>query len=446
MDFKKPEAVSASQKPDQNLKFERADCTSFRTVEGLQQKAGVPADKLIRLVLKELTDNGLDTGAEVRIGELPDGGYFVEDDGSGIGGQPEEIARLFSINRPMVSTKLLRLPTRGALGNGLRVVAGAVLASNGSLVVTTGNRRIELRPERDGSTTVVSVMPVDLPVGTRVEIGFGPAVPEDPNALGWAVIATQMARGQSYTGKSSPWWYDAAQFHELLSASGNVPVRELVACLDGCTGGRAGEIVAEAGLGRMACSEVSREQADRLLKVARDHARAVKPKRLGAVGPDVFPNQAYATSSGEVSFGTGSHRAAIPFVVEAWARERADMAIIVCVNRTPVTGDIYATRDKREINFFGCGLAHTVAEAPKDSNFAIRLNITTPYMPITSDGKEPNLQPFLDVIKDAVSKAVRKARRPNARGTTQKDVVLDNLDDVIAEVSGEEEYRFNARQ
>ena len=29
---------------------------------------------------------------------------------------------------------------------------------------------------------------------------------------------------------------------------------------------------------------------------------------------------------------------------------------------------------------------------------------------------------------------------------TQKDVVLDNLDDAIAAVSGEEGYRFNARQ
>ncbi len=69
-------------------------------------------------------------------------------------------------------------------------------------------------------------------------------------------------------------------------------------------------------------------------------------------------------------------------------------------------------------------------------------------MPITSDGKEPNLQPFLDGISDAVAKAVRKARRPDAKakGTTQKDVVLDNLDDAIAAVSGEEGYRFNARQ
>src|SRR6516165_8109477 len=104
----------ASSPAPQNLKFERADWTPFRTVEGLQQKAGVAQSKLRRLVLKELTDNGLDENAKVRIGELRDGGgYFVEDDGRGIDGSPAEIAERFSIARPMVSTKLLRLPRRG---------------------------------------------------------------------------------------------------------------------------------------------------------------------------------------------------------------------------------------------------------------------------------------------------------------------------------------------
>ena len=68
-------------------------------------------------------------------------------------------------------------------------------------------------------------------------------------------------------------------------------------------------------------------------------------------------------------------------------------------------------------------------------------------MPITSDGKEPDLEPFLDAIGDAVAKAVRKARRARTpRGMSQKDVVLDNLDEAIAEVSGDGGYRFNARQ
>src|SRR5260370_16146493 len=254
---------SACQPATENLKFERADWTSFRTVEGLQQKAGVPQSKMRRVVLREVADNALDTGARVRIGQLPGGGYFVEDGGSGIEGQPEEIARLFSIARPMISTKLLRLPTRGALGNGLRVVAGAVLASEGFLVVTTRNRRIELHPERDGSTTVVTVTPVDFPVGTRVEIGFGPAIPVDADALRWAVVATEMAEGQSYQGKSSPWWYDAPQFHELLSASGAAPVRELMARLDGCTGGGAGGYLGRARWGPLGRHGATPAQAAR---------------------------------------------------------------------------------------------------------------------------------------------------------------------------------------
>jgi hypothetical protein len=139
--------------------FEREDWTLFRTVEGLEQKAGVPAKRLRRLVLKELGDNALDTGAEIKFGQIdgsPDK-FYIEDNGPGIDGTSEQIAELYSIRRPMRSSKLLRLPQRGALGNGLRVVAGAVLASDGSLVVITRNRRIVLQPRADGHTAVVEV-------------------------------------------------------------------------------------------------------------------------------------------------------------------------------------------------------------------------------------------------------------------------------------------------
>jgi DNA topoisomerase 6 subunit A-like protein len=450
-DFQDSAGALAGSAVPQNLKFERADWSLYRTVEGLQQKAGVPAERLRRLVLKELADNGLDIGECARIGELGDGGYFVEDDGPGIEGTPDEIARLFSISRPMLSTKLLRLPTRGALGNGLRVVAGAVLASSGSLVVITRNKRIVLRPERDGSTTVVSVTPVKHPLGTRIEIVLGPSIPSDASALGWAKEACRLAgHGQSYLGKSSPHWYDAAQFHELLYATGDRPARELVATLDGCTGGKAGEIVAEAGLERALCTAVTHKQAARLLEAARSNARQVNPQRLGVVGAEAFPGYAYGYSDGVAWFGSTEPQAAIPFVAEAWAYSHKGMkktTLCVCVNRTPITGAIQASRDKRDINAFGCGLAHTIAAAPKDAQFDVRLNVTTPYMPITSDGKEPNLEPFLDAIEDAAAKAVRKAHRPNAGNKqTQKDVVLEHLDEAIASASGEDEYRFNERQ
>src|SRR5260370_31962040 len=68
-------------------------------------------------------------------------------------------------------------------------------------------------------------------------------------------------------------------------------------------------------------------------------------------------------------------------------------------------------------------------------------------MPITSDGKAPDLKPFLNEIQAAVGKAVRRAHRPEGgRRVSQKDVVLDNLDVVIALVSGDGQYRFNERQ
>src|SRR5262249_40705054 len=90
--FQNSPPALASSEAAQNLKFEREDWALFRTVEGLQQKAGVPKDKLIRLVLKELADNALDECARVRIDRLPkDAGYFVEDEGNGIDGTPEEI-------------------------------------------------------------------------------------------------------------------------------------------------------------------------------------------------------------------------------------------------------------------------------------------------------------------------------------------------------------------
>ena len=198
---------------------ERPDWALFRTIDGLQQKAGVAATRLLRLVMKEIGDNAFDTGSKVEGGEIDDGhGYYVADDGPGLDGTPEEIAELFSIRRPMRSSKLLRLPQRGALGNGLRVVAGAVLASEGSLAVITRNQRIVLRPEADGTTAVVEVSAVDHPTGTRIEIKFGPALPPDTNPFAWVGAARQIAfEGKSYEGSHRPTGTTARPFTTCYS-------------------------------------------------------------------------------------------------------------------------------------------------------------------------------------------------------------------------------------
>jgi hypothetical protein len=358
----------------------------------------------------------------------------------------------------MRSTKLLRLPQRGALGNGLRVVAGAVLASGGSLTVITDDRRIVLRPQSDGYTTVVEVTKVDRPIGTRIEIGFGSALPRDSSTLTWIELAEEVAgAGKSYEGRSSPFWYDAGQFHELLLACGSQPVRSLIAQLDGCSGGKAGEIVSAARLDRLRCEDVNRQQAIKLLEIARAYARPVNPERLGGVGRDgLFDDDMfYAVERGEVELGSVEPKAKIPFVVEAWAQKiesadgDGDITAKLLINRTPSVEELgaYRGRDKN-LWLVGNALRHCGTDAPKKGNFLIVINVTTPHCPITSDGKAPDLAVFVDQIITAVEVAMRKAQRaaPKDKKVSQKEVVLDNIADAIAKAGGDGEFRFNERQ
>jgi len=445
----------ASLIPDQNrenLRLERDDWKMFRSLETLPQKAGVPANMLMRLVLKELADNALDTGATVSISQKGSAYFVVEDDGPGISGEPEDIAYLFSIKRPMISSKLWRMPTRGALGNGLRVTAGAVLASGGILVVTTRNRRHVLSPRDDGSTGIESDA-WNHSVGTRIEIGFGSAMPPDPAAMTWARLAVTMAHGETYNGKTSPFWYSADHFFEILQASDTKLVRAFVAELDGCSGAKAGIIAAD--YKAKPCAALDRDQAVALLGAARSHAKPVNAIRLGAIGDALSDGFGYyAIERGEVEIGARSPKALIPFVVEAWATYRdakssnGRMPFTLTVNRTPPTADVRAYREKKEISLYGCGLAH---DFDADAGFYnILVNVLSPLIPITTDGKEPDLSPFAPEIIRVVGKAIRKAKRaiPKSidRKRTQKDIVLDKLDEAVAKASGDGQFEFNIRQ
>jgi hypothetical protein len=433
-----------------NFKFERPDWTLFRSVGTLSQKAGAPAARLRRLVLKELADNALDAGARVRVDQHHgiDGRpvYTVRDDGPGIDGTPADIARMFSINRPLVSSKLWRMPQRGALGNGLRVVAGAVAASQGWLRVSTRNQSMVLTPQEDGSTAVESFEEIDFPVGTLVEIVFGSEIPNDDYAISWARQAIEMAGGSVYTGRTSPHWYDGDAFFDILQATDR-PVREFIANLDGCSGARAGNVSAQFK-GR-ACDSLSREEAVRLLMLARSLSKPVRPERLGVIGP-MSDFTGYGLRKDSIAVGGRAPKAVIPFVVEAWASptHASGAARRMFINRTPITGKFTTHFEKAEMALWGCGLAEDV-KVPKGKKFDVFINVTTPYCPITTDGKEPDLALFADQIVEAVQKAINAAHRamPATDGKqTQKSVVLDNLDDAIDKASGDRKYRFSPRQ
>jgi hypothetical protein len=427
--------------------FEREDWTLFRSVATLGQKAGVRVELIPRLVAKELADNALDAVGACRAGLLKGNGFWVEDDGDGIPGDDNAIARLFSINRPLVSSKVLRRPTRGALGNGLRVVAGAVLASGGTLQVTTRGRLLRLLPQDDTGDTLAERIGASNRRGTRVEVRLGPSLCLDDSVLDWAETAISLANGgKTYEGRSSPHWYDADAFFELLQAARSQTVRELIATLDGCAEPKAGKICS-LFKGRLA-RDLDRFEASRLLAAAQAQTRKVPPHRLGALGRDVLVGDGYACSKRffETGVARAGPRASIPLVIEVAVMRNDEPSVELAINRTPAPVEFEAIHKKTELHVFGCDLGHrmTVGRRP----VAVDLHITTPYMPITTDGKTPNLFPFVDDIIDLIERAAKRCRRATtgSGGTPiyQNRAIISCLDAAIAHTSGG--HRFGQRQ
>jgi hypothetical protein len=99
-------------------------------------------------------------------------GYRVTDKGPGL--DPDGIVRFFAVNRPLLSSKLKRLPLRCMAGNGLRMVMGAVAAFNGTIRVTSRGRALTLAVEGAGPAAVrgadwqLRVRPETLPEKARL--------------------------------------------------------------------------------------------------------------------------------------------------------------------------------------------------------------------------------------------------------------------------------------
>jgi hypothetical protein len=410
--------------------YQREDWTDFRNLATLTRRAGVPAKKLMRVVLKELTDNGLDYAGTCRCGELGDGTFYVQDDGGGIPGTPEEIATLFSVGRPLTSSKLVRLPSRGALGNGLRVVVGAVLATGGTLVVRTRGQSIYLEPQAKEGTTAVKAVETWDGAGTRIEVGLGPCLEEtDPTPMVWAKLAIKLAgKGTGYKGKTSAFWFDSDSFWELGQAAGGRTVRDFIAQFDGCAEPKAGPI-AEAYLNRTADS-LSRDEAENLLLRARRNCKMVKPYRLGEIGPlSGYPGHMKRPGEFEISAALGSVGGTIPVMVEAWAKKADVPQITLCVNRTPTTAEVWLRRHaekKTNYQIFGCDLGYEVAVGQKH-DFHFLVNVQAPYLPLLTDGKTPSLDALAIPLVEAMEGAARRAAKLLRKSSSDEEVNQKSL-------------------
>jgi DNA topoisomerase VI subunit B len=463
-----------SSSPD--FQVRRLDTALFGTMEGLHMQSGVPVRLLPRLALKEAADNACDAAdkagrpGQVYIQQDGTNRYIIDDQGDGIPGTPEELAALLAIGRPMISSKFWRLPSRGQLGNGLRILVGLIAATGGTLEVTTRNRRVLLRPLASGETQIVEVAEADRPIGTRLVIEFGPGVPIHDEALDWAktTIAVAERAEPPYARRTSPHWFDGDYFVQMLQAiePAETTVRQFLEQFDGCSGAKAGQIAAPFGKNHM-CRSLSAQDAADLLVATQSTARVVKPEALGLVGAEAFDPAifGYARQFGMFQHGSHEPTAEIPFAIEAWVtvanRKGSKVIIQAMANRSPITTDLEAHRsyDKKEIRLVGAGLSSFLIELPR-GDCLINLNITSPLIPISSIGKRPDLSVFKDEIGEAIRLAFNRSRNqlppdpaepkpePPPKPTkppSHKSIVLDRLDEGIANTSEHGRYIFGER-
>jgi hypothetical protein len=407
-------------------------------ISNLPQRAGVGHTRIRQLVLKELVDNGLDemdrVGDPGKVTLTQDGphAYTVTDLGRGFDGDDEDIAYRFSFGKDASSSKQWRKPTRGCVGNGLRVIVASVASGGGRIIVKTQDRQITLRPRLDGTTAVEQSEPIEWTVGAAITVEIDPAYPANSYTFSWAKTAVILA-GQSkmpFARKPSPRWLDADHiaFNMLAAIGPGRTLRWFCDQLDRCSArGVSAQVSQVFGKGKM-CQDMTKAEASELLAMLQSFAAPVKPKQLGPMGEHSWCHRnlvdGYACMEGVFQMGVHEPCAEVPFLVECWSgtlepdvdNEDGEYYPVcnvgLTINRSPAIIDVACHREGRSRNVDLSIVPGEYLDLPKGA-FRFALNITSPTFETLSDNKTPSLTPFENAIKLAVEKAVSRAARKN---------------------------------
>ena len=128
------------------------------------------------------------------------------------------------------------------------------------------------------------------------------------------------------------------------------------------------------------------------------------------------------------------------------------MSAGVLVNRTPVVEPMYCGIVKEgpqlEVCVQGCGLNVGIAVPRTQPPCGLTLSVIAPAVPLTSDGKSPDLGSAEDEIKEAIRLVLKRVKKqmPKATGRRQNAVIVSVLAEAAAKASGGGRMRFSIRQ
>jgi hypothetical protein len=389
----------------ERLLYEVSDWRQFTDRNTLPMQAGASWEDLPALVLKEIADNACDESSEVEIA-LTAAGWRISDRGLGI--DPDEVPRLFSVNRPMLSRKRTRLPRRGMLGQGLRVVAGYIGLVAGTITIASRGVVQVLRIDTiSGETALDSCTQCTDDGWTRVTVSLHDEDIADP-ARRAIDFAQRSARSPGYSGPSSPWWYGPDDLRFLCrTAPKDATVADVIRDL-GLTVPRSIEGAALAGT-------VTADDAAAILTGLRERNPEPASQRLGWIGRDDFDDfPGYAIEHGIAEFSSGAR---VPFVVEAYAdctRSKHYSATIsgaTYINRSPALSEFRLSGSPEGKRALLSGHSTYRSIEAKPGAYTLIVSVITPFVPLISTGKAPDLKHMSAEIATAVEKALKQAHR-----------------------------------
>jgi DNA topoisomerase VI subunit B len=458
--------------------FTTSRLAEFTSVDALITSTGHHPEEWSLLILKELTDNGIDNAEAIGVAPkieitVSGDGITITDNGGGIA--PDVVERILDYAVRTSSTEAYASPTRGQQGNALQTVLAipfALHGKRGETIIETGGVKHTIIFEIDPVRRTPAILPVREPglvkIGTRITVKWPVSACSDLKeaqaaflqmAVGYAALNPHLSIRLNWYGNdiidieapepawakwrpndpTSAHWYDAARFDRLIA---NMvahdqdhgyarTVREFIAEFRGMKGTALQKRVLDlAGASRMPLATLFKGgKQHRLRMILQEMTRPVTPIDLGIIGREHLQRTCIERGADPDSFDyrkIAGTTGGLPWVVEtafAHCPDANDMQLITGCNWSPGITNQFETEA-----VFGEQRLHD-----ETSPVIVAIHLTCPVLEFTDRGKSylGPLPAEIDMAVDdaiiKVSKAWAKQRKAEERDRAARARRLDQL-------------------